>query len=263
MQETSKLYDSLYLDPEHWVETQVTIGESALLITEYGETITFGGERIKLGAGDEENGYGENMLLSVSTNRGVFADDKPGIGGCVSGEISLQMLKPVGKIEKMAKITPYIRLVSGEQHSEWIQKGTFYIDTRENTAYDDGTDTMTIHGYDAMLKAEKLFPDTLVFPAVDLAVVNEVARLIGVEVDPRTVAALDSGFTIQKPVGYTIRETLGFIGIMYVGNWIINDKGMLQLIFLNDLAAETELLVNEVGYPIVFGQGEYATRIIV
>lgn len=229
MQETSQLYKDLLME-DHRFETRLAIGE---------------------------NIYGEDTLMSLKTTRRVFSHNVPEVGCCPCGEIYIEMLMPSDTIPQMARLAPSVRLVSIDDNticSEWLAKGVFFIDTRENTRNDDDLDILTIHGYDAMMKADVNYPSTtLSFPATDLDVINDIASKMGVEVDSRCLHLLNRGYMIQYPAQYTMRETLGYIGAMYAGNWIINDFGKLQFIGLYDLPKETSLLLDEFANYITFG----------
>lgn len=271
MQETSEVFNRL-LNENHYVETNVTIGSGGgLLIDQDGYGIVFGSDRINVDPGTGGSGYSENMLISVQTNISEFSGGYPSVGNAIAGEISLSMHKPIGVIERMAKVSPWIRLVGEEEASEWIQKGTFYIDTREYEEDAQGRVVMTIHGYDAMLKTEVDFPfNAPIFDeagfATDIEVVTFIANQIGIAVDPRTVELMDKGYTIPRPLGYTMREVLRFIAGMYAGNFIIADAAqqsaetglyteMLRLLPLRSYENPTQFLVdNSDGSIITFGR---------
>lgn len=138
--------------------------------------------------------------------------------------------------------------------SEWLKQGVFYIDSRSITHNDDGLDVLEIHGYDAMLKAEQPYATTnLDFPAVDTDVVAEIASIMDVSVDPRTYELMTGGYTLPLPTNYSLREVLGYIASMYVGNFIINDIGELRLVSLLEMPPETRYLIDNLGYAITFG----------
>lgn len=138
--------------------------------------------------------------------------------------------------------------------SEWLQQGTYFIDTREITHNDDGLDMLTIHGYDAMLRAEQPYASTsLSWPAMDINIVREIAGKIGVQVDPRTVALMTSGYTLPLPTSYSLREILCYIAAKYLGCFIISDIGELRLVSLLEMPAETNYLIDQIGDVITFG----------
>ena len=139
--------------------------------------------------------------------------------------------------------------------SEWLQQGTFFIDTREITHNDDGLDMLTIHGFDAMLKAEQDYATTnLNWPALDTDIVREIAGKMGVSVDDRTWDIMTDGYQLPLPTSYTLREMLGYIASAYVGCFVMTDVGTLRLVGLTELPPETNLLVDEFGYSIMFGE---------
>ena len=204
-----------------------------------------------------------NLNMPPLVKGSLFVGSKPSVGGCVSRQIDI-MIKPKGTIPRMAEIKLETRLVlkdfvTGEitSTSEWIPKGTFYIDTRQT---DKVSGALIIHGYDAMLKAEQmLLTETTEddWPKPMDEVVEEIAKRMGVTVDSRTV--ISHTMMVGYPLEYTMREILGYIAAAHCGNWIITDAGELRLITLNCIPPETSYLVDEDGYAITFG----GVRIIV
>ena len=204
MQSASALYKVLRADPLHRME-------------------------VKLSAGGVE--YGEDRIISLETSGSLFAQDEPGTGGAAAREIDLTLyLEGPDTVPRMARLEPFCRAVKGEQVSEWLPKGVFYIDTRFSERLAGGT-LLTIHGFDAMLKAEQVWtPDqSLTFPMPMPSAAAEMARLMGVELDPRT--SLHAGYLIDYPANdYTLRDILRFIAAAHGGNWIITDQGKLLLV---------------------------------
>ena len=182
--------------------------------------------------------YGESVLISVETSGALFKENIPTIGCCVSGEIDIKMLKPSVTIPRMATIKPYIRLsnVAGTVKSGWLQKGEYFIDTRSVTNNDDGIDVLTIHGYDAMLKAEATYPDdNETYPKSDTYVVNLIATTMGIQVDSRTTAIMNNSYQIVHPAFASMREVLKNIACMYAGNFCISPEGKLLLVQLGSV----------------------------
>lgn len=253
MQQTSDLYRSLLADDNHWFETSVVIGDTGDLITEGGEKILFGGLAIVVSRTGPESGYPENYIFSVSTHSKML-ENKPEIGKCISQEIEVKMLNPSGDIPRMGVVIPYVRVCTEEEQSEWIQQGVFFVDTREITHNHDGLDVLTLHGFDAMLKANQGYTESqLNWPATDIDVVREIASILDVEVDSRTVEAMTEGYSIPDPGSYTLIEVLGFIASMYLGSFIISETGELRLVSLLELPPETRYLIDNAGDAITFG----------
>lgn len=285
MQTTSEVFNRLLIE-NHYVETSVSIGtdSNGVLVDQDGDRIVFEvhsaepepvespddvGIIVDNGAGGL--GYGENMIYSLQTSGSLFSGSNPSVGNAVSAEIDLSMFKPVGTIERMARVSPWVRLVGEEEASEWIQKGTFYIDTREYEDDGQGNTIMTIHGYDAMLKTEELFPlDCPLFDgeqgtATDIDVVRFIASTIDILVDPRTVELLNKGYQVMKPTEYTMRETLMYIAAMYAGNFVISDAAVktsngwreqLRFVPLRCIENATQYLIDSIGDSITFGAFE-------
>lgn len=227
MYTTSLLYRTIIAEPLHWFETQVVI------------------------AG---NTCAQSEIMSVSADYRMFTESQPAVGGCLAGELSVELLNPAFTIPRMALVEPYVRVTDGTQYSEWIPQGVFWIDTREVTANDDGLDILTIHAYDSMLKTEADYPSTSHdWPMTDAEVVQKIADTIGVGVDERTWELLTNEYPIGLPAGYSMREVLSNIAGMYAGNWVMNYDGELLLVAVNGIPPETNYLVDNVGDAITFG----------
>lgn len=194
--------------------------------------------------------YEMNELYCVTITRALF--EQFSIGNACSAQIDLRFV-PRGTVSKMARIAPFAR---EQEHETWCPLGVFYIDTRK---FDSGI--MEITGFDSMLKLDTVWiPDqSLTFPMSMPAVVREISRSIGVDIDERTV--LNSDYTVDYPTDdYTLRDILRYIGAAHGGNWIITAENQLLLVPLFDsMPPETSYLVTETGESILIG----GVRIIV
>lgn len=223
MQQTSLLYQTLLQDPATRKEIRVAINGQI---------------------------YGEIRIVSLLTSANLFPEDTMSVGGAIAKEIDLVLYNP-GSIPRSAQMIPSYRLVKGGQASEWVQKGVFYVDTR---TYDEASGTLSIHGYDDMLKAEQEWvPDqSLSFPMPMKDAFYEIARLMGVTVDPRT--QFNSGYLVDYPAnGYTMRDVLRFIAAAHAANCIVTDAGQLRMVTFADIPPETNYLVTHHGAAITFG----------
>lgn len=228
MHTVSDLWQQMLSNPEHAVEAKLRI------------------------AGIE---YGEDQIVrkSLTVYGGLYSTF--GIGNCCARQIDFEIY-PQGTIPRQAKIEVYMRLRLDEQVSEWIPKGVFFFSTRKT---DRVTGVLSVHGYDAMLKAEETWLDSSydaeTWPMPAATAVADIAARMGVAVDSRTV--LDAAFPMQYPVDdegdMTMREALGHIAVANAGNWIITDEGKLLLVGLNSMPAETNHLITETGSAITFG----------
>lgn len=228
MHTASNLWQQMLADPAHAVEAKLKI------------------------AGVE---YGEDQIVrkSLMVYGGLYSTF--GIGNCCARQIDFEIY-PQGDIPRQARIEVYVRLVLGEQVSEWIPKGVFYFATRKTNRK---TGVLSVHGYDAMLKTEETWLDSSydaeTWPMPAATAVADIAARMGVAVDSRTV--LDAAFPVQYPVDdegdMTMREALSRIAVANAGNWTITDEGKLLLVGLNSMPAETNYLITEGGSAITFG----------
>lgn len=253
MQDTSLVYNSI-ISGDHRFEVSLAIGETGKLITKQGESILFGGTAILVDTGGAESGYRMERLISVKVMSNLFSNSVPEVGCCVSSEIDIEMLRPPAELPRRARLALYVRAVNDTQISEWIPQGVYYIDTREYSQESD-LSIMHIHGYDSMLFADADYPSTsITYPATDRTILGIIANAMGVAIDPRTYDIMVHDYEFPLPVGYSMREVLGALASAYAGNFIMTESGMLRLIAINEMPRQTNYLIDENGFAIVFGE---------
>lgn len=197
--------------------------------------------------------YSQDAETSHNMDSGLY--EKFGIGNAATAKLTLSLF--ADSIPRAAAIKRYIRLRNGERVSEWLPKGVFFTNRRSE---EDGY--WTIEAFDAMRKAEQVWePDqALKFPLPMPEAVAEFARIMEVEIDPRT--QLNPAYTIDYPASdqgsetgdyYSIRQELQWIAAAHAGNWIITDEGKLLLVPLLSIPPETHYLVTEHGDAITLG----------
>ena len=236
MRTTSDLYKTLLADPAHVKESRLTIGGVI---------------------------YEESQIVSLSTSEPLFAQDTVSIGGAVAREIDFAAFLD-DSVPKRAQIIHEVRLVLGDEVSEWLQKGVYYINTRSR---DPLTGVTTVHGFDAMLMAEQEWipPAKERFPMSMKEAVELTAAALGLEIDSRTTFKTGNAYKVDYPVadadeseeqqakGLSIRQMWRWVAAAHGGNFIINDVGQLRLVPLNALPEASGYLVTETGSPITFG----------
>lgn len=276
MQTTSALYKQILANQNHWFETKLLI----VGVGEFDETQLFSiSTNIEMfqnspTIGTASSGEIEVKMLNPAEPIPTMATLIPYVravglaptGG--SAELDNDILSSEGAIISNdilvlaegtavineSDIVEFLATDYEEFYSEWIQQGVYFVDTREVIKSENNVDVLVLHGYDAMLKAEQMFvSSTILGDSVDIDMVNEIARIMGVVVDERTTALMTMGYTIPLPTGYTLREVLGYIASMYVGGFIMSDIGELRLVTVLEMPEETSLLINEDYDYIVVG----------
>ena len=259
MQQTTAIYKELLSEyqagSQHVkCDTRLAIGDTGVLVTKQGEAITFGGFSILVGTSGADGGFDKSSLISMEADFRILSDETLSVGNCISSEIDVGMAKPSAELPRQARMVPYVRLTDGTRHSEWIQKGVFYIDTREKVNDGSSIEKIALHGYDDMLKAEQDYPSSkLSWPATDVNVVKEIAAFMDVKVDSRTLTVMKRSYRIEYPAGYSCREVLGYIAAMYAGCFVMSDLGELRLITIYGIQKETRYLIDRDGSAITFG----------
>lgn len=199
--------------------------------------------------------YTGGDIVSCSTSGALFESFSAPIGNCIAGQIDLQ-IRPKGTIPRQAEIDVFARLTDGTRQSEWVPRGVYFFSTRDR---DHVTGILTVHGYDAMLKADDTWLDSSYdeenWPMPPEQAAADIAMRMGTTLDPRTV--LDPAFPVQYPVDdegdMTMRKVLERLAVANAGNWTTTGDGLLLLVPLRSIPAETSYLVDEHGGAITFG----------
>lgn len=189
--------------------------------------------------------YSESDVVEQDGDASLYDDF--GIGNARIASLTLGLY--ADDIPRGAQIKKYVRLVNGDQVSEWLPKGVFYANRRKD---DDGY--WKIEAYDAMRKAAiRWIPDqSLEFPLPMTTAVSEFARIMGVKIDSRT--NINPAYMIEYPTeNRQIREELAAIAAAHGGNFVISDAGELLLVPLISIPEKTNYLVTEHGSAITFG----------
>lgn len=210
MQTVSSTYKRLFRQQHHITEVRATIGDSD---------------------------YGMDRIYNAKHRLNLFSGSVPEIGNCCAATLELGII-PDGMGQRMAEITLATQLVSpdGTERSEWLPAGTFYADSKSKS--DDG-EHLQLSAFDAMMKADQPYLENSqisTWPAEDENdVVADIASLMGVVVDSRTVLA---GYSVPLPdQDWTAREVLGWIGAANGGNWIITPANELLLVKLEGITS--------------------------
>lgn len=228
MKETSLLYKQILSDLAHYKEWRVQIG----------------------------NDYYEDSYVSARVTRSLYSNNI--IGGTFSASLDL-ILKDVesDSIPKMAQIKLSVRLVSPVlgASSEWIPKGTFWINTRTKNKADG---TIEFQCVDAMMFGEQLFygeNDDIIWNNETMRTVAKMcAKRMGITLeDPLQFFNQAPYILTAPPIGWTIRQILSGIAVAHCGNIIVTENNQLRLVPLYSIPEETNYLINENGEAIMFG----------
>lgn len=218
MQTTSTLYKSIFADPTHVVEWKITVNG-----TDY--------------TGQQVAPAGIPRLI-----RRLIEGGEPSVGNCVAGTFSCAIYEASSAVPRMAEVRAAIRLALplpensqvSPTVSEWIDLGTFYIDTRQ---VDEVTGALLLSCFDRMLVATGVGGATYAqltgydeWPQPQAAVAAEIASIMGISLDPRTVIRSGRGYMVEYPNDLSCLEVLGYIGAANAGNWCVTPANALRLV---------------------------------
>ena len=187
----------------------------------------------------------EYAAISAPVIRRGLTQDGLSVGNAVAASCQLSVLTE-DAVPRAAEVVVRMRLSDGEQVSEWLPAGTFYVSHRSRDAV---TGLLTLECYDAMLKANVMFPATGAWPRSMVQVAAEIATALGVQMDARTVLQTGDDFRILSPrAGSTMRDVLCDIASAHGGNWVLTKENRLRLVPL-----ETPAAANAAQVPAVLG----------
>lgn len=214
---TSELYKRLVRDPNRVYEHRATVGGVV---------------------------YDNSSIVNAKIKRMQY--ESFSVGNCCAATLNLSFIKAEDP-PKMAEIVVESRIRVGDEASEYIPRGTFYINTREES---DGV--LTVEAFDAVPKLEGLYFSTGEWEDQSmLATAQEIAGRIGIEIDSRTTVS--DTYMVRYPGDMTMREVLCAIAAAHAGNWIVTAENKLLLIPLFSAPNETDYIVDEHGDAILIG----------
>lgn len=118
--------------------------------------------------------YDMEKIVSMRTSAALW-DGAVSVGNTIAGTIDVSLVASSNSVPTMAELRPYVRATNGTQHSEWLPKGVYFIDTRE---YDKESGVLYLSGMDAMLKGEQDYMnegDQGTWPQIDRNVLCDIA----------------------------------------------------------------------------------------
>ena len=263
MRAVSDEYKRIVANPTHHFEYKIQIGHP--YPKSYDETFIEGWEDYYYKAVLTE--YSNAEIVSVRVYGSLYTENVPTIGRANSQQIDVLLqsdFRSFTDIPRNARLVLWVAAVeegydlsglSGETYkyehyramSEWIQKGCFYVDTRE---VDDRAGTIRLHGYDLMAALDSVDltemdaePQNLDFWGVYSTCsefADPIITMFGGK-DTRT-GELDHTFLLQAPPGRSsARQIMQWIAAMHGANWMITDLGKWYLCPLASAVEPTAL----------------------
>lgn len=162
------------------------------------------------------------------------------VGSCHSSSLKVSILTE-DEIAASAAVKVLGRLTNGTAAtvcSEWMSFGTYYVADQSNKAI---AGLVTLECYDAMTKANAPYASmsaTTEWPVSQKYAVEEIAALMGVTIDPRTVINEGEDYVVYLDTTLTQRQVLCYIAACHGGNFVITEDGALRLIPLVSAAQE-------------------------
>ncbi len=179
------------------------------------------------------NEYGMDVLKSLTVHSTLFSESYPSIGGTASAEADLELFEESANWGRGSRFDVFFQIISDvteDTASEWIQYGSYYTDTRE-----ESNGVLRIVGYDAMLMTEVTWWDKIsndIVPTEFPISAYEAATLAlsATEISLEDAGTLDQNVKfIGLNTAATVRETLADIAAGMGANWCINSNGELRL----------------------------------
>lgn len=170
--------------------------------------------------------YAAQDIVSCEIERNLL-ENTAEVGNATAAVLTLEISQGEA-IPKRAKVVVQYRLMLDDARTDYIPKGTYWINTREK----DGR-YLKLTCYDAMLMAQQDYLGDVTaddWPQQETACAAEIAQRMGVEIDPRSQIGTGDNHQVSMPVGRTMREVLEQIAAANGGNWCITPAGKLLLV---------------------------------
>lgn len=177
----------------------------------------------------------ENYIISLTTNSSLFDRDDFSVGCCTSREIDLEFF-PLDSSDQLitfpkdAMLKVYVRIYDiNNNQSGWIQKGVFFIDSKED---DPSSRKIKVHGFDAIdrLSLPRLAKGNFNTNSTIFSVIQKIAEVIGVTMGSIDTLSTSERMTQEKLDAYNkdIKSFLCGIAAEYCISFFINEDGNLM-----------------------------------
>jgi hypothetical protein len=175
--------------------------------------------------------YYNGDLYSLKLTEKLFKENNFSIGGANYAELEAEFLNPENTIPETARIDFYIRQKNASAVSDWLRKGTYFIDSRETT-----TGRLTVVAKDALAFCDGVslleILDVPSYPANARTVAEQCAAFMGIGVD--NINAVYNGNIVEYPNDLSGREALEHIAAVSGGNFIVTSENKLRLVVLGE-----------------------------
>ena len=203
--------------------------------------------------------YGTDTLKSITVNYSLGSESGMSIGNANSAKCELTVVEESANWERMAEFIVQFRLrnETGTTNSEWITVGTFFTDER----HDDKYGNLSIVGFDAMLKTEKYWTETVpeqLLPSEYPITARAFAQMVSSAgiCAFEDISKLDNtsafiGFDTES----TVRDKLKDIASAHGGNWMCAPDGRLRLVQYEQFEIDATLAGVAIAGIAVVGRG--------
>ncbi|SEO10964.1 hypothetical protein [Paenibacillus sp. OK076] len=193
---------------------------------------------VKAIVGSEE--YDDTKIVDFSIENSLSLTDGFAIGTAIPSKLTIK-LRTNEVIPANARIMPYLSLsMRGmtwlqaqypwqDMHiswtgtgTDWLPLGEFFVDDREKV-----NDVWTFTCYDKLVFADAAYVSSLIYPATQRAVFNEICNRLGWTYDNSVV--INANYRIQAgPAGYTMRQVLQYIAAANSASLYIDKAGTVK-----------------------------------
>lgn len=178
--------------------------------------------------GDE---YRENDIQGTPAIEKPLMQE-PCIGRCCTASLTLAIRPHTNHtIPKAASVQAFCRLKKrgGDTATAWVPLGKYWISRRSASG-----ELVTLTCYDGMMLAGRTYRDKTAFtvwPVAMTDVFSEIATLMGVEVDSRTVIKTGDSYRVDYPnEDVLMSEILSMIAAAHGGSFVMTDEGKLRFV---------------------------------
>lgn len=172
-----------------------------------------------------ETTYTRKDFSRVVIDEQISSGDELEIGSSAAAQLQVTFLEGID-LPAGAEIRPFIQFTDdpGDEHSEWTPLGTFYVDKKPTTRQ-VGEYTCL----DKLAQAESEYQSELVFPAAMQDVLIEALE----QIEADTAFECYDGYMVDiEPIGYSIREILGYIASAHGGCACFDRDGLFTVVEL-------------------------------
>ncbi|HHY42987.1 MAG TPA: hypothetical protein GX514_09145 [Thermoanaerobacterales bacterium] len=213
---------------------------------------------VEISEGDDFRVFDKQEIVEFEIHSAITAGDDFSIGNVITSRLNLSLLTDYTP-ERNATVKPYIRFNGAEGPSEWLQLGVFKIDSRRKRG-----NVWQFECYDDLIKTRMPYKTNLHPPTTTKQILLEALLNLGLEIDEEQLENMEE-FQVTRRLesnSYSYRDVLGYIASMHAANIIMDHRGKLKFVYVDDREPKLVIEPNEYSNLNILNESKVYTKVV-